>query len=80
MDDKPLVPGEARPEYENSEAARRILSDAERDMRNWQPSLEPVHTSAHVMGANLIPETPEEQEMYEAPGEEVDEETLAAPA
>lgn len=77
LDDKPLVPGETRSRYENADAARRVLNDAERDLRDWQPSLEPVQSNAHHMGANLIPEASEE-EMYTTPaaavGEEADEE------
>lgn len=32
-----------------------MLNDAEEDLRDWQPNVEPVHTSAHEMGANLMP-------------------------
>lgn len=88
LDDKPLVPGEARPEYENSDAARRVLNDAERDLRDWRPSLEPIQTSANSIGPNLIPETADtvdttEDEMYDAGipstmAQEEDEENVAA--
>lgn len=82
LDDKPLVPGETRPNYENSSAARRVLNDAERDLREWQPSLEPIQSSAQNMGANLIPETTE-NETYTTPAaavgeEEEEEEEVAA--
>ncbi|KAI5288586.1 hypothetical protein KEM54_005096 [Ascosphaera aggregata] len=61
LDDSPLVPGDTRPEYENVDAARRILDDAEHDLRSWEPSLEPVHSSAGDIGTNLMPAAEGEQ-------------------
>lgn len=61
LDDSPLVPGDSRPEYENVDAARRILDDAEHDLRSWEPSLEPVHSSAGDIGTNLMPQAEGEQ-------------------
>ncbi|KAI5296634.1 DNA-directed RNA polymerase III subunit RPC8 [Ascosphaera pollenicola] len=61
LDDSPLVPGDSRPDYENVDAARRILDDAEHDLRSWEPSLEPVNSSAGDIGTNLMPQAEGEQ-------------------
>ncbi|PQE27454.1 Sphingolipid long chain base-responsive LSP1 protein [Rutstroemia sp. NJR-2017a BVV2] len=42
LDDTPIVPGHARPEYAHAEAARGVLNDAEDDLREWQLDLEDV--------------------------------------
>jgi len=55
LDDTPIVPGDSRPEFEHADQARQILNDAEEDLREWQPNLEPVHSNAGGMGANLMP-------------------------
>ena len=61
LDDTPVVPGDSRPPFEHAQQARQVLNDAEADLREWTPNLEPVHSSATHMGANLMPnslETP----------------------
>lgn len=55
LDDTPVVPGDARPAFEHSSQARQVLNDAEDDLREWTPNLEPVHSSAMDMGNNLMP-------------------------
>ncbi|MCJ1281861.1 hypothetical protein MMC26_001184 [Xylographa opegraphella] len=55
LDDTPIVPGDARPAFEHADQARQILNDAEEDLREWQPNLEPVHSQATGMGSNLMP-------------------------
>lgn len=55
LDDTPVVPGDTRPAFEHAAQAHQILSDAEEDLRDWQPNLEPVHSTAGNMGANLMP-------------------------
>ena len=50
-----VVPGDARPAFEHGAQARQILNDAEEDLREWQPSLEPVPSAATGMGTNLMP-------------------------
>ncbi|KAL8743315.1 MAG: hypothetical protein Q9190_004328 [Brigantiaea leucoxantha] len=55
LDDTPVVPGDARPAFEHGAQARQILNDAEEDLREWQPSLEPVPSAATGMGTNLMP-------------------------
>lgn len=50
LDDTPIVPGDTHPTFENVESAREILGDAEADLRDWQPNLEPIHTSAGGLG------------------------------
>lgn len=46
VDDTPVVPGDARQAYEHEMDARAVLEDAETDLRNWRPSLEPIASSA----------------------------------
>lgn len=46
VDDTPVVPGDARQAYEHELDARQVLEDAENDLRSWQPSLEPIVSSA----------------------------------
>ena len=55
LDDTPIVPGDARPGFVYADQARQILNDAEEDLREWQPNLEPIHSSATGMGSNLMP-------------------------
>ncbi|KAK5725573.1 hypothetical protein LTR15_003762 [Elasticomyces elasticus] len=61
LDDTPTVPGEERPPFENSEAAREVLNDAEAGLRNYSPSIEPIHSSAGRMGANAMPHNIEQE-------------------
>ena len=55
LDDTPVVPGDTRPAFEHAAQARQVLNDAEEDLRDWQPNLEPVHSTAGNMGPNLMP-------------------------
>lgn len=55
LDDTPIVPGDAVRPYEQGTAAREILSEAEGDLRAWEPSVVPVQSNAADMGTNLIP-------------------------
>ena len=57
LDDTPVVPGDRREPYSNSqsEQARQILTDAENDLRSWQPNLEPIPSAVGELGANLMP-------------------------
>ncbi|MCJ1369572.1 hypothetical protein MMC20_000784 [Loxospora ochrophaea] len=55
LDDTPVVPGDVRPPFEHASQARQVLNDAEEDLREWTPNLEPVHSSASDMGSNLMP-------------------------
>ena len=55
LDDTPVVPGDTRPAFEQASQARQILNDAEEDLRDWTPNLEPIHSSATDMGVNLMP-------------------------
>lgn len=55
LDDTPVVPGDTRSPFEHAHQARQILNDAEEDLREWTPSLEPIPSSATDMGANLMP-------------------------
>jgi hypothetical protein len=36
LDDSPITPGDARRVYENGNAARQILNDAEDDLKSWE--------------------------------------------
>ena len=55
LDDTPVVPGDTRPAFEHAHQARQVLNDAEEDLRDWAPTLEPVHSAATEMGSNLMP-------------------------
>ncbi|KAJ5670026.1 uncharacterized protein N7477_005389 [Penicillium maclennaniae] len=46
IDDTPVVPGDARKAYEHELDARAVLEDAENDLRNWRPSVEPITSYA----------------------------------
>ena len=55
LDDTPVVPGDTRAPFEHGQQARQILNDAEEDLREWTPHLEPISSSATDMGTNLMP-------------------------
>lgn len=55
LDDTPIVPGDTHPPFENVEAARQVLNDAEDELRAWHPAVEPIHTSAGNLGAGAMP-------------------------
>ncbi|KAL9033595.1 MAG: hypothetical protein Q9214_007438, partial [Letrouitia sp. 1 TL-2023] len=79
LDDTPVVPGDVRPPFEHAAQARQILIDAEEDLREWQPSLEPVPSSAVGMGTNLMPPSVTEGTSSADPSV-VDDETISQPA
>ena len=55
LDDTPVVPGDARPPFEHASAARQVLNEAEEELREWAPTLEPVRSQADGLGSNLMP-------------------------
>ena len=55
LDDTPIVPGDTRPAFEHGHQARQVLNDAEEDLREWTPNLEPIPSAATEMGVNLMP-------------------------
>ncbi len=55
LDDTPVVPGDVRQPFSNASEARQVLNDAEQELQQWQPNLEPIHTNAAGMGSNLMP-------------------------
>jgi hypothetical protein len=55
LDDTPIVPGDTHLEFANGEHARQILNDAEDELRNWQPNLEPIHSTAGNLGVGAMP-------------------------
>ena len=61
LDDTPVVPGDSRPAFDQGHQARQVLNDAEEDLREWTPSLEPIPSSASELGTNLVPSSPEAQ-------------------
>ena len=65
LDDTPVVPGDTRPAFEHAHQARQVLHDAEEDLREWTPSLEPVPSSATDLGTNLMPTSPQGVEQVE---------------
>ena len=55
LDDTPVVPGDTRPPFEHAHQARQVLNDAEEDLREWTPNLEPIPSAATEMSSNLMP-------------------------
>ncbi|KAL9639779.1 MAG: hypothetical protein Q9164_000715 [Protoblastenia rupestris] len=55
LDDAPVVPGDTRSPFQHGAQARQVLNDAEDDLREWTPNLEPIPSSATEMGSNLMP-------------------------
>lgn len=55
LDDTPVVPGDTRPPFEHADQARQVLNDAEEDLREWTPNLEPISSSATELSGNLMP-------------------------
>lgn len=55
VDDTPVVPGDAPKAYDQAEQAKQIINQAERDLRTWDRTDEPVQTSAGQMTDNLLP-------------------------
>lgn len=55
LDDTPVVPGDVRPAFEHTNQARQVLNDAEDDLRDWQPELEDVESSSHMIDNSLMP-------------------------
>ncbi|KZF24402.1 hypothetical protein L228DRAFT_245329 [Xylona heveae TC161] len=55
LDDTPIVPGDSRPAFEYGHEARQVLSDAEEDLRDWHPTVEPVPTASGLLEQNLMP-------------------------
>ena len=55
LDDTPVVPGDVRPAFDHANQARQILHDAEEDLRDWQPDLEPLSSvgiDSNLMASN----------------------------
>ena len=42
--------------FEGTDDARQVLTDAENELRNWQPNLEPIHSYAENLGRGAMPE------------------------
>lgn len=55
LDDTPVVPGDVRQAFAQSNEARQILADAEQELQRWEPHLEPIHSNAGGLGSNLMP-------------------------
>lgn len=58
LDDTPVVPGDAHHPFQNTDSAREVLNNAEDELRNWEPTIEPVHSSAGALGSNAMPSGP----------------------
>ncbi|EME42264.1 hypothetical protein DOTSEDRAFT_73184 [Dothistroma septosporum NZE10] len=52
LDDTPIVPGEERAAFAETENGRQILNDAESDLRAWQANVEPIRSNAGKLGGN----------------------------
>jgi len=59
LDDTPVVPGDMRAPWENTNQARQILNDAEDDLKDWQAELEDVPSHANL-DSGLMPYQREE--------------------
>ncbi|KAJ9667811.1 hypothetical protein H2201_001997 [Coniosporium apollinis] len=57
VDDTPIVPGDTHPTFDQHEAARQILNDAEEQLRDWRPNNEPINSNASGLGAGAMPST-----------------------
>ena len=55
LDDSPVVPGDTHPAFAHAAQARQVLTDAEEDLRDWTPNLEPITSSANEMNPSLMP-------------------------
>nr|POF27661.1 putative sphingolipid long chain base-responsive protein pil1 [Quercus suber] len=62
LDDTPIVPGEERVAFANTEAAREVLNDAEQSLKSWTPSVTPIVSSAAKIGTNAMPTGVEQQQ------------------
>lgn len=54
LDDTPVVPGDARPAFDQADQARQVLNDAEDDLREWQPNLEEIPSAAGALGSDAL--------------------------
>jgi len=54
LDDTPVVPGDTRAPWDNTNQARQILNDAEDDLKDWQADLEDVPNNGQL-GSGLMP-------------------------
>ena len=50
-----MVPGDVRQPFGYSQDARQVLNDAEAELHQWQPNLEPIESKAGNLGVNLMP-------------------------
>ena len=55
LDDTPVVPGDSHPPFDRAEEARELLNLAEDELRSWEPSYEPITSSAGGLGNNAMP-------------------------
>ncbi|PYI19961.1 hypothetical protein BO99DRAFT_383412 [Aspergillus violaceofuscus CBS 115571] len=56
LDDTPVVPGDSPREYDQISATRQVIEDAENELRAWESSAEPIHTSAgDALDSTLLP-------------------------
>lgn len=62
LDDTPVVPGDERQPFAHGEIARDVLNDAERDLRLWEPSWNPIGSNATGLGSSAVPTTTQQQQ------------------
>lgn len=55
VDDTPIVPGDTHPTFDQYEAARQVLNDAEEQLRDWRPNNESINSNAGGLGAGAMP-------------------------
>ncbi len=54
LDDTPIVPGDAHPAFEGTENSRQLLNEAEEELRSWEPTYEPIQSSAGALGTKNL--------------------------
>lgn len=55
VDDTPIVPGDVHPAFQEVEAARQVLNDAEADLRDYELHVDPIHSNAGNLGVGAMP-------------------------
>lgn len=55
LDDTPIVPGETRPAFGQEDELRQILTEAEDELRAWQPTWEDLPVSGTPTTAAGVP-------------------------
>ncbi|KAF2134485.1 hypothetical protein P153DRAFT_362252 [Dothidotthia symphoricarpi CBS 119687] len=55
VDDTPIVPGDVHPAFQEVEAARQVITDAEADLREYELNVDPINSNAGNLGVGAMP-------------------------